>query len=124
MNEKNNKFTYSYSAEEQKEIRDIRQKFIPPKENKMELLRRLDKSATKKGTTAALTLGIISMLLFGIGMSCTMVWAESFFILGVIIGTLGIAGMAAAYPIYLKITKREREKLVPQIMELTNELMK
>lgn len=53
-----------------------------------------------------------------------MVWAESFFILGVIIGTLGIAGMAVAYPIYLKIKKREREKLVPQIMELRDELMK
>ena len=36
MEEKDKKFTYTYSAGEQEEIKNIRQKYLPPEENKME----------------------------------------------------------------------------------------
>lgn len=124
MEEQEKKFTYKYSAREQEEIKNIRQKYLPPEENKMELLRRLDESATKKGKAASLVLGIISALFFGIGMCCTMVWDKTFFVPGVVIGILGIGGMGAAYPLYLNITKKQREKLTPKVLELTNELIK
>ena len=35
---------------------------------------------------------------------------------------LGIACIAAAYPLYVRITRKEREKLAPRILELTEEL--
>lgn len=122
MNEKNNVFKYSYSAKQQEEIRKIREKYIPKEENKMEQLRRLDESATRPGTIAAMVVGIIGALLLGIGMCCTMVWAEQFFIPGIIIGVIGIAVVIATYPIYNRITKKRREKLTPEIMRLTDEL--
>ena len=55
---------------------------------------------------------------------CTMVWMESLFIPGVVIGVVGIAVVAAAYPLFNAITKKERERLAPQILKLTEELSK
>ncbi|WP_125142355.1 hypothetical protein [Clostridium transplantifaecale] len=121
-NEKN--FVYTYSAKEQEEIKRIRQKYLRQDENKMEQLRKLDESATKKGTVVSLAVGTLSALVLGIGMCCTMVWADELFIPGVGIGIVGIAGIGASYPLYRVITKKQREKLAPKIMELTNELMK
>lgn len=43
---------------------------------------------------------------------------------GILIGLLGIAGIAGAYPVYRMITRKRRKKLAPEILRLTNELMK
>ena len=90
----------------------------------MEQLRRLDQSVTKPGTVVSLIVGIISTLIMGAGMSCTMVWAETMFIPGIIIGVIGMIGIICAYPVYSGITKKQREKLAPEIIRLTDELMK
>ena len=50
MEEKKESFHYTYSAKQQEEIQSIRKKYLP-QENKMEQLRRLDRSATRKGTS-------------------------------------------------------------------------
>jgi hypothetical protein len=120
----NNKetFHYTYSAAQQEELEKIRQKYIPKEENKMDQLRRLDESATKPGTIAALAVGVISMLLLGIGMCCTLVWADRYFVVGIIIGIFGLAGAASALPLYNYITERKRETLAPDIMKLLEEL--
>lgn len=121
----NNKtFKYSYSANQQEEINAIREKYIPKEESKMDQLRKLDKSVTKKGTMVSMTIAIIGAFLLGIGMCCTMVWSDKYFVLGIIIGVIGIAVISAAYPIYNKITKREKEKIAPLIIKLTDELTK
>ena len=57
-------------------------------------------------------------------MCCTMVWEERFFVLGVILGLIGIAAVVAAYPLYSRITKKQRQKLAPQILKLAEELSK
>lgn len=117
-------FSYSYSAKQQEEIKHIREKYLPKKEDKMEQLRRLDESVTRPGSVAALIVGVISTLVLGIGMCCCMVWGDSLFIVGIIIGVVGIIGVCLAYPLYTHITKRQREKITPEIMRLTDELMK
>ena len=90
----------------------------------MEQLRRLDRSATKKGAIISTVLGVVSCLLLGVGMCCTMVWMDRWFVPGIVIGVIGIIGVAAAYPLYARTTKKEREKLAPQILKLTEELSK
>ena len=117
-------FNYTYSAKQQEEIQNIRKKYLPRQENNMEQLRRLDQSATKKGTVVSILMGVVGCLLLGIGMCCTMVWMEQLFIPGVIIGVIGIVAIAAAYPLYSRITKKQRQKLAPQILKLTEELSK
>jgi len=126
MDEKKETFNYTYSASRQKEIKRIREKYMSPtqEETKMEQLRRLDQSVTRPGTIVSLIVGVISSLILGVGMCCTIVWADSYFIPGIIIGIIGIIGVIAAYPIYTHITKKQREKLAPEIFRLSDELMK
>lgn len=119
-------FTYTYSASQQEELKRIREKYAAPteEEDKMERLRKLDAGVTKPGMIAALIVGTVSALILGFGMCCTMVWADTLFIPGIAIGVIGIAGVCAAYPLYAHITKKQRRKLAPEIMRLTDELMK
>ena len=119
-------FTYTYSASQREELKRIREKYAPPTEDedKMERLRRLDASVTKPGMIAALIVGVISTLVMGFGMCCTMVWADTLFIPGIVIGVIGLIGVCAAYPLYSHITKKQRDKIAPEIMRLADDLMK
>ncbi|MBP1546779.1 MAG: hypothetical protein J6A37_09275 [Oscillospiraceae bacterium] len=116
-------FSYTYSAKEQEEIKKIREKYVPKEADKMEQLRRLDESVTRKGTVISLIVGIIGALILGTGMSMCMVWTE-LFVSGIIVGIIGIVMVSAAYPLYSHVTKKEREKIAPEIIRLTDELMK
>lgn len=135
QNENNEVFSYSYSAKEQEEIKKIRKKYITNdlqrQEDKMERLRILDASTTKKGTIASLVIGIIGALILGTGMSLAMTDIGSFLgndtlalIIGILIGVLGIMLVALAYPLYNLITARERKRIAPEILRLSDELMK
>lgn len=66
--------------------------------------------------------GIFAALVFGVGMCCTMVWTDSVFALGIIVGIIGIAILSVAYPVYKKITKNQRDKVAEQILKLSDEL--
>lgn len=118
-------FEYSYSAREQEEIRRIREKYNPPeeRESKMDRLRRLDQSVTEKATIWSLVVGIVSALVLGTGMSMCMVFMGVWFIPGIVIGCVGLLGVCMAYPVYLRILQKERERIAPKILELTEELM-
>lgn len=122
MENKDQTFHYTYSAKQQEEIQNIRKRYLPKEEDKMEQLRRLDQGTTKKGRILSITLGVIGCLLLGVGMCCTMVWMEQLFIPGIIIGLIGIGAVIAAYPLYTRVTRKEREKVAPQILQLTEEL--
>ncbi len=125
MEEKKEVFSYTYSASQQAEIKGIREKYMPPtkEEEKMERLRRLDRSVTKAGAAVSIIVGIISTLVFGVGMCCTMVW-EGLMLPGIVIGVAGIIGIGSAYPLYTHVTQKQREKVAPEIMRLTDELIK
>ena len=116
-------FNYTYSAKQQEEIKKIREKYLPKEADKMEQLRRLDKSVTDKGTVISLILGILGALILGTGMSMCLVWTD-LFIPGIIVGVIGIAIVSVTYPLYNYIIRKEKEKIAPEIIQLTNELMK
>lgn len=127
-------FSFTYSAKQQDEIKAIRKKYAEPREteDKMSLLRSLDAGVTRKATTVSLVVGIIGALIMGIGMSLAM--SELSQILGeyqslampvgIIIGAVGIVLVSLAYPLYNRVVKKEREKIAPEILRLTDELMK
>lgn len=117
-------FSYTYAARQQEEIKKIREKYLPAEEDRMEQLRRLDESAVRPGTVASILLGVIGALLLGLGMCCTMVWGGSWFIPGILMGIVGMLIMASAYPVFTRITKIRWDKLAPEILKLTDELMK
>lgn len=125
-------FHYTYSAKEQQEIQNIRKKYIPPKEDRMELLRRMDESVTRKAAMAALIPGIVGTLFLGLGMSLAMsefgrilgVDQKLGMVLGIVIGVAGIVLISLAYPVYNRVLKKEREKIAPEILRLTEELLR
>ncbi len=128
-NKENNGFSYTYSAKEQAELKRIREKYIAREESKMERLRRLDSGATGKAIAAALGLGILGVLIMGVGMSLVMTELGSklgieSMLVGVIIGIVGIILTAMAYPVYMLVLKKQREKIAPEVIRLTDELMK
>ena len=122
MENKNESFSYTYSAAQQEEIKKIRSRYMAEEEDKMQQLRRLDSAASKKGMIVALTLGIAGSLILGGGMSLCLVGER--YIPGIILGILGIIPVALAYPVYTFVTERQRKKIAPEILRLTDELMK
>lgn len=120
----NDNFSYTYSASRQEEISKIREKYIPKEEDKLLKLRRLDRSVTQKAMAWSLSAGVIGTLILGIGMSMCMVLSVSFFIPGIIIGIIGIAALGCAYPLYNAVLEKERKRVAPEIIKLTDELSK
>ena len=115
-------FEYTYSAPQQSEVQKIWEKYLPKEVTKLDQLRALDAGVTKRGTAVSMVHGILYALVLGLGMSCCMVWADKLFLPGVLIGCIGLAGVAATYPIYNRIVKQDRERIAPEILRLTEEL--
>ena len=124
--ENNEGFSYTYSAAQQQEVERIRKKYLPEtkEEDKLARLRRLDESCTGKATALSLIVGVVGTLLLGVGMCCTMVWSEGWFIPGIVIGVVGIGVLCCAYPLYNHVLEKERQRIAPEILRLTEELLK
>lgn len=110
-------FSYTYSAKEQEEIKKIRERYVAPQEtelDKMEQLRRLDASVAKKGTMAALIIGIIGTLIMGTGMSLIMTefreilgsYSNFAMPIGIVLGVTGMILIAFAYPSTIALLKK------------------
>lgn len=123
MEKETTTFAYTYSAKQNEEINNILKKYTPVEGDKMEQLRRLDQSVTRKGNIISIILGVLSALLLGFGMCCSMLWT-GYFAIGIVVGIIGLLGLAAAYPVYILVTKKERIRIAPQIIALSNELIK
>ena len=133
-NQEKSGFTYTYSAKEQAELKRIRDKYTAPTEveDKMARLRRLDASVTNTAQSVALVLGIIGALILGFGMSLIMtdlaeslgISGDTAMVIGITVGIVGGILASLAYPIYNAIVKAKRKKIAPEIIRLTDELMK
>lgn len=120
-----NTFNYKYSGKENREIQEIRKKYLPHSESKLEELKRLDCTVQTSGVAESLCTGIGGALVFGLGMCLAMQVIGSGLImmaLGAVIGIVGIVGMFAAYPVYRKVFCETKEKYAPRILELAAEL--
>lgn len=123
--------TYVFSSDQQAEVQKIYQKYSPQKEDKkvrseeeekMERLRKLDKSVTRAGTFAGVWAGLCGAIIHGIGIA--LIQGETLFALGTVIAIIGLALFLAAYPICSFAAKKQRCKVEAQILELCKELMK
>ena len=129
-----NGFSYSYSAKEQATIKKIREKYEAPseKEDKMARLVKLDASVTSVSQAIALVFGIVGTLILGSGMSLIMtdiaekisLGDEAAMFIGIALGVVGGVLASLAYPIYNLIVKARRKRIAPEIIRLTEELMK
>ena len=125
----NNAFEYTYSAQRQQEVEEIRKAYLPKEKDKMEQLRKLHAIPTQKAQAVSLAVGIMGTLILGTGMSLCMTELGAALgtlsvVLGILVGLIGMVLIALAYPAYSSTLKKEREKIAPDILQLTDELMK
>ena len=114
----------TYQSDTAAEIEAIRAKYLPKEtetaqRSALEKMKRLDSRTERRAQIAGLTLGIAATLVFGLGMSASLVWGQLF--VGVSIGLIGLAGMMAALPIYRLVLKKERARIAPEILALSGE---
>ena len=120
----NTTFNYTYSAARNKEVENIRRKYMPREESKLERLKKLDSRVQTAGIIESLCFGIVGALVFGIGMCFFLdvfagaAWLSALFM---IIGSLI---MIPAYPIYRRIARKTKAELTPEILRLSEEIIK
>lgn len=117
-------FKYPYSAPVNKEVEQIRKKYLPQEVDKLSELKELDFKVQKAGMAEALTVGIIGALLFGIAMCMGLDAIGGGMVFAVILGLVGIAVMIPTYPVYLKVSRKAKEEYTPRILQLAEEIQK
>ena len=124
-------FSYTYSARQQKGVEAIRKKYMPKEEDKMAQLRSLHAIPTRKAQTASLVVGVIGALVMGAGMSLVMTdigeilgaYGNYATLIGIVVGVAGMVPVALAYPLYNRVLRKQRKKIAPQILKLSEELL-
>lgn len=100
--------------------------YAPKDTSKVAALRKLDAKAKLPATIFTYTFGIITTLVTGVGMCLSMDVIGSrttaMFVLGIVIGILGMLGMGINYPIYKKLLEKGKQKYAFEIIELAKEI--
>lgn len=118
-------FKYTYSApteRERREIESIRKQYdLGAPSDKLERLRRLDARVKMLPRVVGIVLGVLGVLVLGLGLAMVMEWQMIAW--GAVVGCVGIAVAAAAYPIHNVILSRNKRKYGPLIVELSDRLL-
>ena len=122
-------FSYTYSASQRQEVERIRKKYLPKEADKMEQLRALHRVPTQKAQAVSVAVGVIGALIMGTGMSLAMTQlgealGSLALVLGILVGIAGMILVALAYPVYNRVLKSQRQRIAPQILQMTDELMR
>lgn len=100
----------------------IANEYSKKNESKVIALKKLDRKAKQPAEIFVYTNGIVMSLIFGLGMCLSMKVIGDAFILGIIIGIIGMAGIIVNYPIYKKILATSKEKYSYDIIKLAKEI--
>lgn len=100
--------------------------YAPKDTSKVVALRKLDARAKLPTTVFTYTFGIITSLIAGVGMCLSMKvigdGTTFMFVLGVVVGIIGLDGMGINYPIYKKMLANGKQKYAYEIMQLAKEI--
>ena len=104
----------------------IANEYAPKDTSKVVALRKLDAKAKLPANIFTYTFGIVAALVTGVGMCLSMKVIGSgttaMFVLGVMIGIIGLLGMGVNYPVYRKLLANGKQKYAFEIMELAREI--
>lgn len=99
--------------------------YAPKDASKVIALRKLDAKAKKPATVFAYTFGIIGTLVMGVGMCLSMEVIGSgtaMFVLGIVIGIIGMLCVGVNYPIYKRLMAKGKQKYAFDIIQLAKEI--
>ena len=103
----------------------IAKDYAPKESSKLIALKKLDNKAKLPATIFTYSCGIISALVFGIGMCLAIQVIDSgigSMILGIIIGIIGLIGCGVNYPLYNKMLEKGKSKYAYEIVQLAKEI--
>ncbi len=125
----NDTFRMTYSAEEKDEIEKIRDKYTEKKTDGMARLKALDKESESMAAMVSIIVGVVGTLVFGTGLSLALselgdALGDSVLPVSIAVGLVGVVLMVAAFPLYNRTLRKEREKRKDEILALADELMK
>lgn len=120
--DRKNSFSYTYSATDHQEVLNIRKKYLPQEETKLEELKRLDRLVQKSGVKKSLLVGICGCLIFGLGMCFGLGALGSDTLPAIPLGLIGTVCMLFAYPVHKRSFNNNKQKYTPRILELSDEL--
>lgn len=109
-------------------VEKIRKQYTEREHSQLDELKRLDKKAKRPASIFAYTLGTLSALSLGAGMSLIMtdiaqlVGISSPFTLGLTIGIIGLFAAIVNYPIYKTILRSRRKAYSKEITELADKI--
>ncbi|MGN1316914.1 MAG: dihydropteridine reductase [Acutalibacteraceae bacterium] len=100
--------------------------YAPKDTSKVVALRKLDTRAKLPATIFTYTFGIVTSLIAGVGMCLSMKVIGSgttvMFVLGIIIGIIGLFGMGINYALYKKLLVKGKQKYAFEIIQLAKEI--
>ncbi|MBR3803807.1 MAG: hypothetical protein IKJ14_00470 [Clostridia bacterium] len=121
-----NQFNFKYTApteEERREIDSIRRQYSPREqtETKIDRLRRLDAKVKNTAIIWGLVLGVVGLLVFGMGLTMVLEWSIWFW--GITLMVIGSVPIALAYPTYLNVLQKYKNRYGEEILRLSEELL-
>ena len=122
-------FSYTYSAQENREVQNIRKKYLPREATKLEELKALDARVKKPANVFAYTYGSVSAIIMGAGMSLIMteigaiIGLTSAMVPGVAIGVVGLGMALTTYPIYKGLWNSRKKKYAGEILALSEQII-
>lgn len=98
--------------------------YAPKDTSKVVALRKLDTRAKLPATVFTYSVGVISALVFGMCLAMGQIGSGTTgsFVLGILIGVIGLTGMGINYPIYKRLLAKGKQKYAFEIMELAKEI--
>jgi len=111
-------------------VQKIRTQYTEKQHTELDVLKALDAKVKKPANVFAYTYGSVSAIIMGSGMSLVMTEIGSIIGLanamvpGIVLGVLGLGMALATYPIYKKILTARKKKYGPEVMALSDKIMK
>lgn len=100
--------------------------YAPKDTSKVIALKKLDAKAKLPASIFTYSFGMISALVLGVGMCLTMGQigngTTGSFVIGIVIGIIGMIGLGVNYPIYRRILEKGKKEYAFEIMELAKEI--
>ena len=111
-------------------VQKIRTQYTERQHTELDALKALDAKVKKPAHVFAYIYGSFSAIVMGAGMSLVMtdigamIGLSAAMVPGIVIGIVGMGMALTTYPIYKKMLSNRKKKFAPQIMELSDRLMK
>ncbi len=105
-------------------VQKIRTQYTEKEHTALDDLKALDTKVKRPACVFAYILGTVGALVMGTGMSLAMSVIGSSIPLGIGVGLLGILMVGINYPLYKGILGRRRKKYAPEIIAMSDNIMK